>query len=208
MPSLPPIGPLLAPPPQVGVKVAAVSNDPAQKVRMLPGSSLFNVRGLAKKSSTLTVTLDGVKVAVPLAPNQPPSATLAALKAALPPGYEAVGVLLGKPGQAENMNVRITRRLASVAAPAVELMLANDPKQRVRVPDGKKLVISGIATNNGFVPSMVNLRIDGRPVSVSIDGGDSPAKTARAILAALPEGYRGQVETDDVMATVVVHRSR
>lgn len=203
------IGPVICPRPYATVKVAAASNDPAQRVRMLPKSNVFSITGTTSNSgiarSSLTLTLDGRRISVPLGGGLSPKGTFEAIRAALPPGYEAQQVGAKKPSKSGAIAVRISKSLAP-PTPALELVVANDRSQRVSLAAGNKIQIEGIATNEGLVPSFVNLSVDGHRVLVRIDSGATARRTAEQLSASLPKGYKAKIELSDAQVTVSIVR--
>lgn len=69
----------------------------------------------------------------------------------------------------------------------------NDPGLRVGV-NGTRVTVSGVGTNNGFVPSVLQLKVDGRSINVPIAKGDTARDIAAKVRAQLPKGYELKVD--------------
>lgn len=197
-------GPLIAPRPPVALE--AGSNDPTLKAKVT--GNVLRLSGTASNTgiapSFLSVYVDGKGCSVQLSKGMSPAQALEELKGKLPMGYE-LKLMPGKKGEVAAQIVRKAEPPAD-KVPAISVRLANDPSQHVSFTGGSKLSITGTATNNGIIPSFVNLELDGKNISVQVSARDSALKTAQKLQAALPSGYEAKVETrpgkDEAVLTI------
>lgn len=77
---------------------------------------------------------------------------------------------------------------AQPAGPAVSGS-TNDQTQKLIAVGNGVFALDGKATNRGFAGSQLTMDVDGKRVSVSMTGGQSPKKTADLLEKALPRGY-------------------
>lgn len=157
----------------------------------------------------LTFKADGNFVSVALHKGMDRPEVLEAIRAALPPGYEAT-VLGGSEAEVLIVNVlRVPNRTAAVPYLAFAV---TDPNQRLSRVTRNKIAIDGQTTRGLVHAAEVQLEIDGDPVRVPLEGGTSPYSTAVRIRDALPRKYTAilelpRYEGDEVALTVVRRRS-
>lgn len=208
MPSLPPIrpagGPVIAPRPPVALEGG--SNDPTLKAKI--SGNTIRLSGTASNTGTgpsfLTVYVDGKGASVQLSRGMTPAAALKEVESKLPIGYE-LKVAGGKKGEAA---AQISRKLETAGdkVPAINVRLANDASQKVAFTGGSRLTVTGTASNNGNIPSFLNVELDGKAISVQVSARDTAQQTARKLQAALPSGYKAQIESrpgkDEAVVTI------
>lgn len=213
MPSLPPIvrpagGPVIAPRPPVDLQGG--SNDPSLKAKI--SGNVLRLNGTASNTgiapSFLTVYVDGKGASVQLSNGMTAAQALKELQAKLPLGYELKSVTGGKKGE---VTAQIFRKSEPPApsvpsVPAISVRLANDPSQKVSFTGGSKLTVTGTASNNGVIPSFLNLELDGKSISLNVSARDSAQQTAKKLRAALPAGYSASIEArsgkDEAVVTI------
>ncbi|MFN7134810.1 MAG: hypothetical protein ACK4N5_22210 [Myxococcales bacterium] len=184
-------------PAPAAARVSATSNDPAQRVAA-QGAGGFRISGTASNHgfvpSRLTVTVDGRQLVVPLSRGMTPAQTAAALRKALPEGYElSVRATHRNPGSDVVVGIR-RKPVAPARTPEVKVA-SNDPTQQLTSTGRNTFEVSGIASNNGFAPSVATVTVNGQTLRVPLNGGDTTEETARRIAAALPRGYTATFAT-------------
>ncbi|MFL5318248.1 MAG: hypothetical protein ACJ790_01230, partial [Myxococcaceae bacterium] len=189
------------------VDLQAGSNDPTLKAKVTGNTVRLsgNASNTGITPSFLTVYVDGKGCSVQLSKGMTPAEALKELSSKLPLGYELKHVSGGKKGESAAQIVRKAEPPAE-KVPAISVRLANDPTQHVQFTGGAKLTIAGTASNNGMIPSFVNLELDGKSISVSVSARDSAAKTAQKIQSALPAGFAATIESrpgkDEAVVTI------
>ncbi|MBI3186200.1 MAG: hypothetical protein HYZ28_29025 [Myxococcales bacterium] len=73
--------------------------------------------------------------------------------------------------------------------------MSNDPKLRAKVEGLDRIRITGTATNNGIVASLLAVTVDGKRVSVPLSRGTTPLQAFRALEKALPTGYSATLQS-------------
>lgn len=201
----PPGGPVIAPRPPVDFQGG--SNDPTLKAKVT--GNVLRLSGTASNTgiapSFLTVYVDGKGVSVQLSKGTTAAQALKELQTKLPVGYELKTVGGGKKGE---VAAQILRRPgpAGDKVPAINVRLANDPSQKVSFTGGSKLTITGTASNNGIIPSFLNVELDGKTLSIQVSARDSAQQSAKKLQAALPAGYQATIEgrpgKDEAVVTI------
>ncbi|MBI3183563.1 MAG: hypothetical protein HYZ28_15610 [Myxococcales bacterium] len=193
-------------------KLELVSGDPRMEARVVARGTLTLLAYVPDEGpfdAYVALKVDGNFVTVAFHKGLDREGIFQAIRAALPPGFEAA---TPEGSESEVLIVNVMRLAGSEVAPHV-MFASTDPGQRVRRAGRNKLSIDGVATRGFAHPAWIHLSVDGRQIEIPLSGGEGPLETAGLIRRALPGGYTAIIELplyhgEEVKLTVVRRRSR